>query len=213
MKITALLLIPAMLSAQTLTMIGPTSNIRVGTQFTLTLGVSGTTVVAPAPLPGVRQAIQFTINGTGSWPFTASLGVPQTGKSLDCGSVGTGINCVISGGISALVDGTLCWFTFTLPKTATVGTSAITVTNPLAAYTSTDTAGVATVTGSPVVTPGPFTLSVINPCASMTLLTERSQVKGQTACTTGDLNSDAKCDILDLQILETYIASGTCLAK
>ncbi len=205
-KTLALLLLSVSAVAQTLTMSGPTGQVRAGTSFTLALGIVNATN---------RQAIQFTLAGA-AWPFVAVVGATQAGKVLDCSVVGAGINCVVSGGISNLVDGTLASFTFTLPRSASSSTAAITVTNPLAAYTFLDvsvTPNTQTATGAPVVAPLPFSLSITSSCAGITLVVAKPQIKGVVACSTAELNSDGKCDVLDLLILETFLVNGICMAR
>ncbi len=210
MKLLTLALFAGSLSAQpVITIGGPPGNIKAGATFQLTLNITG--------LAGTGdQALQFSLSGISGWSISPATGTAAVaaGKTLTCAAVAPAYNCVVEGAISLMTDGQIAVLNVTLPAMTPPGTTSIALSNLLAAVTTT--------TGNIIggaINPGPpFPLSIINTCdlsgdgvvnaSDMTIM--RSQVLGTTVCTVADLNADKKCNILDTQILDRAIATGSC---
>ncbi len=211
MKILTLVLFAASLSAQpVITIGGPPGNIKAGATFQLTLNITG--------LAGTGdQSLQFSLSGISGFSITPSPGIAAAaaGKAVACASVAPSYNCVVEGGISLMTDGQIAVLTVTLPSMTPPGTTSIAMSNLLAAVTTTTGSIVAgALTAGP-----PFPLSIINTCDltgdglvnSSDLVVMRGQVLGTSACVTADLNADKKCNVLDMQILDRALVTGSCV--
>lgn len=212
MKLLSLLLSVSFLAlAQpTLTVSGPSGNTKAGSTVNLAVAISGTSGTGD-------QAVQFSLSGI-TWPIVPTAGAATTaaGKALTCALVGVSYNCIVAGGAATLGDGTIASLQVTLPKSAASGTVSIALSNQLAAATD----GQGFVIAGGVTAAAPFAFAITSACdisgdgkvdatdTGMAVL----QALGVGACSS-DLNSDGKCNILDVQIVAAASVNGFCAAK
>ncbi len=191
---------------------GPSGNQRAGNTITLAVTLSSTGTAAD-------QAVQFSVSGI-PWPVTVSVGsaASAASKNAYCFTAASVVKCIIAGlNTSILADGFLAIVTVPIPKTAQAGTIPITISNLLAA--SNDSNGNAN--AAPLVAASPFSLSTISACDlnsdgvidSLDHLLAVDQANGKTACTSGDLDSNGKCDVVDVQIIGNAVVSHVCGAR
>ena len=207
------LLILAAMSAfaaqPTLTLSGPGTAVAAGSTATLTLAISGTSGSG-------LTALQVTVSALG-WATVPTIGAAGTSdsKSVYCAASSGNLLCLIVGmNATALSDGTLATLAVTVPRSASAGTTTLTLTGIVGANASDTSVGVTA--GSP------FGLNIVSACsltgdATVTQADWTAGLPyylGTSACTpAADLNSDGVCNILDAQILGVAVGGGACNAK
>lgn len=197
----ALFMLSGSAYAQTLTLVG--SPIRVGSQATISVALSGSQ--SPATLAAVQWSLAFP-SGLTLAPSSgsASAGV---GKSVTCGP--TSPQICVSVGLNANVmgNGTIATYSFTPTASGTLNFS---LSGTLGA--TPDGSAIAVGVGIPL------QLTVLSPCDlngdgtvdSVDLANIVTQIVGLVACTSGDLDGDGKCTVFDAQRLVAAATGGTC---
>jgi hypothetical protein len=155
-----------------------------------------------------------------TWPVvpTTGTGATTASKTANCALQGTTYTCIVVGqNTTSLVDGVLVNLAITLPRNAPSGTTSLGLTQVIAA--ATDTGGYAY--SAPITVSAPFVLSTASLCdvnsdgrVDATDYTNvLQQSLGVTACISGDLNADTKCNVLDLITVAGAIPAGVCAAR
>lgn len=195
MKTTILLLLSltSVLAQTKITLISPP--VKAGAQVSLPVVLSGSA--------GAVTAVQWSI--TPALPGMSAIAT-TAGKSVVC-QVAGGYNCVLSGGATAIPDGTVATITFLAPVTSTP----LALSGMLGVNANADSPGI------PVASGPAFTLTVLSPCdlngdGVVDVLDVRNaidQIEGVILSVT-DLNGDGKTNVIDLQRIVNAAATGTC---
>lgn len=190
-----LALVPAF--SQTLTVMVPVAVVPPGTS-----GVVQLMLVTPATATQ-PAALQFTVTGTvdtGAMTAVAGPAATAAGKQIACAILAPrSLTCMIWGLNGTLIgNGDVADVTVPIQTTATLGADPITLSNALGA----SVAGTAITT-----TVFPGSISVFNGCdlnrdglidINDVNVVVAQAIAGGTACTTGDLTKDVKCNVLDV---------------
>lgn len=185
-------------SAQQLTAAGPVTVVPPGTSGTIQINfVNGTGTPAPAV-----AGLQFTVTGTAdTGPLSAVAGTAatQAGKQISCATLASkALTCIIWGlNVTAIGNGDVADITVPILQTATLSTDTIGLSGAIGASVTGTAVTVSAFAGS---------IAVFNPCdfnhdgaidiVDVTQVV--AQANGSTACTTGDLTKDLKCNVLDV---------------
>lgn len=197
MRVLVALFITVALYGQTgLTFSASSTSIRAGQTVTFTVGTSGTASAA---------AVQYDITGApANWvqgANTAGAAATTANKQVKCGP--TTRTCVTypADNRTLIGAGVLATHVYTLPTNATPGTYQVSLANIVAGNAS---AQPVTLTIPPVVAItvlSPYDLNSDGVVDATDVNTVVDQIIGVTACTTGDLNGDTKCNTIDLLLL------------
>ena|SRR5215469_11108156 len=206
MKTILLLLIPAFLCAQTLTLsLATTGPLTVNETITINATLSGSSTTP-------FTAVQFNVNVPNGFVYTPAAGPAAiaAGKTLTCNTAGGVMSCIVDGlNVNVIGDGVVATITTKIPGQGS--NAAVSDTNLLAASAAGE--------GVPVTAGGPLSISVTNPCdlnsdgvvdiKDVTIGWQQSGFMAPVlACTSADLNGDGACNVIDIQRLDSAVMSG-----
>lgn len=208
--LTVFFILAAFAAGQTITVMVPVAVVPPGTAGIVQLAlVTPTTATPPA-------ALQFTMSGTtDTGILTATVGSASTAasKQISCTSPpAKTLTCIVWGlNSNTIGNGDVADVTVPISATATLASDLLTLTNVLGASAAGGSVTVAAVNGS---------ISVFSPCdlnhdgvvdiIDINVVVSQA-IAGAVACTTGDLNKDTKCNVLDVyrEVLAAMPANPT----
>lgn len=190
----------------------PSGPITPGQTAVISVSISSTAGSSPAGVEWTTTYNATVFTGSPTWSIGASAAT--AGKSLNCRVSAPGsLICIIDGPNTTITiaDGVIATISLPLSITAVPGTTPLGLTTASAA----DITG----TGITVASPANATITIAAlPCdldatgtvTQLDVTAARNQALGAVACTTGDLNGDKVCNVIDIQRFQIAASGGAC---